>query len=79
MSPAPHKRTASRTEHDSFGPIEVSAHRLWGAQTQRSLQNFDISSERMPAEIIRALAQVKRCAARVNHTLGLLAVAVVSG
>ncbi len=66
-------RQASRTERDSFGPIDVPAQRLWGAQTQRSLQNFDISSERMPAEIIRALAQVKRSAARVNHALGLLA------
>ena len=66
-------RQASRTEHDSFGPIEVPTHRLWGAQTQRSLQNFDISVERMPTEIIRALAQIKRSAARVNHALGLLA------
>ena len=64
---------ASRTERDSFGPIDVPAQRLWGAQTQRSLQNFDISVERMPTEIIRALAQVKRSAARVNHALGLLA------
>ncbi len=77
MSPAPqHQKDdgqASRTERDSFGPIEVPAHQLWGAQTQRSLQNFDISVERMPTEIIRALAQIKRSAARVNHTLGLLA------
>ena len=41
----------SRIEHDSFGPIEVPADRLWGAQTQRSLQNFDISGERQPVEI----------------------------
>jgi len=61
----------SRTEHDSFGPIEVPAERLWGAQTQRSLQNFYISGERQPVEIIRALAQTKRSAARVNHALGL--------
>jgi fumarate hydratase class II len=76
MSPTPSHRKvghpASRTEHDSFGPMEVPAHRLWGAQTQRSLQNFAISSERMPLEIIRALAQVKRSAARVNHALGRL-------
>ena len=50
----------TRTEHDSFGPIDVPADRLWGAQTQRSLQNFDISGELMPREIIRALAQIKR-------------------
>lgn len=61
----------SRTEHDTFGPIAVPADRLWGAQTQRSLQNFDISGERQPLEIIRALAQVKRSAAVVNHALGL--------
>ena len=73
MSPVPDKQTAHRTERDSFGPIEVPAQRLWGAQTQRSLENFDISVERMPTEIIRALAQVKRCSARVNHALGLLA------
>ena len=62
----------SRIEQDSFGLLEVPAHRLWGAQTQRSLQNFDISGERMPAEIIRALVQIKRSAARVNRSLGLL-------
>ncbi|HCX82779.1 MAG: fumarate hydratase, class II [Curvibacter sp. RIFCSPHIGHO2_12_FULL_63_18] len=63
--------STTRTERDTFGPIEVSADRLWGAQTQRSLQNFDISGERQPVEIIRALAQTKRSAARVNHALGL--------
>ena len=62
---------ATRTERDTFGPIEVPADKLWGAQTQRSLQNFDISGERQPVEIIRALAQTKRSAARVNHALGL--------
>ena len=62
---------ATRTERDTFGPIEVPADKLWGAQTQRSLQNFDISGERQPIEIIRALAQTKRSAARVNHVLGL--------
>ena len=60
-----------RTERDTFGPIAVPADRLWGAQTQRSLQNFDISGERQPVEIIKALAQAKRCAARVNQALGL--------
>lgn len=62
---------AVRVETDTFGPIEVPAHRLWGAQTQRSLQNFDISGERQPREIVRALAQVKRASAVVNHALGL--------
>jgi fumarate hydratase, class II len=60
-----------RIERDTFGPIEVPAERLWGAQTQRSLQNFDISGERQPREIIKALAQVKRASAVVNHALGL--------
>jgi fumarate hydratase class II len=63
---------ATRIEHDTFGPIPVPADRLWGAQTQRSLQNFDISGERQPVEIIRALAQIKRSCAVVNHLLGLL-------
>jgi fumarate hydratase class II len=62
----------TRTEHDSFGAIEVPGERLWGAQTQRSLQNFDISGELQPREIIRALAQVKRASASVNLALGLL-------
>ena len=62
----------NRIERDTFGPIDVPADRLWGAQTQRSLQNFDISGERQPREIIKALAQVKRASAVVNHELGLL-------
>jgi fumarate hydratase class II len=49
----------------------VPADKLWGAQTQRSLQNFDISGEQQPREIIKALAQVKRSSAKVNHALGL--------
>ena len=65
--------TAVRSEKDSFGTIEVPADRLWGAQTQRSLQLFAISRERMPEEIIAALAQVKRASALVNDRLGLLA------
>ena len=64
--------TRTRTERDTFGPIDVPADRLWGAQTQRSLQNFDISGERQPREIIRALALVKRASAVVNQRLGLL-------
>ncbi len=62
----------TRTEKDTFGPIEVPSQRLWGAQTQRSLQNFDISGERQPREIIRALVQVKRSSAVANHLLGLM-------
>jgi fumarate hydratase class II len=62
----------TRTEHDSFGDIEVAQQRLWGAQTQRSLEHFHISSERMPEEIIIALAEVKRACAGVNRDLGLL-------
>jgi len=58
-----------RIEHDSFGEIRVPADRLWGAQTQRSLENFRISAERMPMELIRALALVKRSCARVNVEL----------
>ena len=61
----------TRTERDTFGPIEVPADKLWGAQTQRSLQNFDISGERQPDELIRALAQIKRSSALVNQALGL--------
>jgi len=63
---------ATRTEHDSFGPIEVPAARLWGAQTQRSLAFFAISSEAMPQEIVQALARVKQACAGVNRDLGLL-------
>ncbi|MEJ7929912.1 class II fumarate hydratase [Ramlibacter sp. AN1015] len=63
---------STRTEHDTFGPIEVPAERLWGAQTQRSLRNFAISGERQPREILRALVQVKRASALVNRGLGLL-------
>ena len=64
--------TTSRQERDSFGSIEVPADRLWGAQTQRSLQFFAISDERMPQEIVHALASVKAACARVNCELGLL-------
>src|SRR5437867_5545890 len=63
---------ATRIERDTFGPIEVPANRLWGAQTQRSLHHFHISTEKMPAALIRALLIVKRSAARVNLQLGIL-------
>ncbi|NHZ99399.1 class II fumarate hydratase [Massilia sp. CCM 8734] len=62
----------TRIEKDSFGPIAVPSERLWGAQTQRSLEHFAISSERMAPELVAALAQVKRAAAAVNRSLGLL-------
>jgi fumarate hydratase class II len=62
----------TRQEKDSFGTIEVAADRLWGAQTQRSLEHFAISTERMPDELIHALAEVKLAGARVNLELGLL-------
>jgi fumarate hydratase class II len=62
----------TRIERDTFGPIEVPADRLWGAQTQRSLHHFHISTERMPASLVLALAQVKRACARVNRDLGQL-------
>ena len=62
-----------RIEKDTFGPIEVPAERLWGAQTQRSLQNFAISTERMPPALIRALVLVKKAAAIVNMENGTLA------
>ena len=61
--------SATRIERDTFGEIEVPADRLWGAQTQRSLEHFRISSERFPDNFIRALAEVKRAAALVNAEL----------
>ena len=64
--------SGTRTEKDTFGPIEVPADRLWGAQTERSRQFFRISTERMPLEVVRALAMTKRAAARVNVALGLI-------
>jgi fumarate hydratase class II len=64
--------SGTRTEKDSFGTIEVPAERLWGAQTERSRRFFRISGERMPRALVHALALVKRSAARVNASLGLL-------
>ncbi|MDN5880835.1 MAG: class II fumarate hydratase [Nitrosospira sp.] len=61
-----------RDEQDTMGMVRVPAAALWGAQTQRSLQNFRISGERMPLELLHALALVKRAAASVNCDLGLL-------
>lgn len=64
---------ATRIEKDSMGPIDVPADKLWGAQTQRSLEHFRISVEKMPADLIAALAITKKAAAAVNCELGLLA------
>ncbi|MGB3866733.1 MAG: class II fumarate hydratase [Xanthobacteraceae bacterium] len=63
---------ATRTETDSFGPIAVPAERYWGAQTERSRQNFRIGGDRMPLAIVRALGIVKLAAAQTNRQLGLL-------
>jgi len=62
----------TRTETDSFGPIEVAADRYWGAQTERSRNNFRIGVELMPRPVIQALAIVKRAAAEANRELGSL-------
>ena len=64
--------TATRTETDTFGPIDVAADRYWGAQTQRSLHNFKIGGERMPLPLVHALGVVKRAAAETNIALGKL-------
>src|SRR3954463_10044969 len=69
MSPT---KKATRTESDTFGPIEVPADRYWGAQTQRSIENFRIGTEHMPRPLIHALGIVKRAAAEVNRSLKLL-------
>jgi fumarate hydratase, class II len=64
--------TSTRTESDSFGPIDVPADALWGPQTERSRRFFAIGRQRMPLAIVQALAEVKRAAAEVNRDLGLL-------
>ena len=64
--------TQTRTETDTFGPVEVDATRYWGAQAQRSLGNFKIGTERQPIPVIRALGIVKRAAAETNAALGRL-------
>src|SRR5437763_1734938 len=69
---APMVRSKTRTETDSFGPIEVSADVYWGAQTQRSLLNFRIGEEHFPRSLIRALGIIKYASATVNEDLGLL-------
>ncbi|WP_207476838.1 class II fumarate hydratase [Arenibaculum pallidiluteum] len=63
---------ATRVETDTFGPIDVPADRYWGAQTQRSLQNFRIGGERMPGPLVRALGIQKKASAQANMKLGVL-------
>src|SRR5919205_2459905 len=65
--------TATRTETDSMGAVEVAADRYWGAQTERSLHHFNIGGDVMPREMIRALGVLKKAAALVNEDLGKLA------
>jgi len=69
---------STRTEHDAWGEIAIPAGAPWGAQTQRAIGHFAISTERMPSELIHALALVKRCAAQVNGSLGGLDAPVVA-
>src|SRR5512140_2351878 len=66
------KPMQTRTERDSLGPVEVPADRLWGAQTQRALDSFRISIERMPLPVVHALALVKKAVALVHLELGVL-------
>src|SRR6201988_4875952 len=66
------KNKTTRVETDSFGPIDVAADRYWGAQTERSRQNFRIGHDRMPMAIIRALGIVKLAAAQANRELSLI-------
>ena len=61
-----------RTEHDSMGEVQVPVEKYWGAQTQRSFENFKIGTEKMPTEIIRAFAILKKAAAIANNRLGKL-------
>ena len=66
------RQNSTRSETDSFGPIDVPADRYWGAQTERSRQNFRIGHDRMPIEIVHALGIVKLAAAQTNRELGLI-------
>jgi fumarate hydratase class II len=63
---------SARTESDAFGPLQIPADKFWGAQTERSLHNFKIGSEKMPIELVHALGLIKRAAAEVNRDLGSL-------
>ncbi len=72
MAKARESKPKTRSESDAFGPLDIPADKLWGAQTQRSLHNFRIGTERMPIAIVRALGLIKRAAAEVNRDLGSL-------
>ncbi len=72
MSSVTKLNNSTRTETDTFGPLEVANDRYWGAQTERSLMNFKIGTETMPIPLVRALGVLKRCAATVNMQLGVL-------
>lgn len=76
---APAKNTSVRSETDSFGPIDVASDKYWGAQTQRSLQNFKIGGQRMPEALIRAFGILKKAAAETNAELGALDKALCDG
>src|ERR1700720_1617938 len=65
--------TAPRVEHDSMGPLDVPTTALWGAQTQRAIQNFPPSGLKMPRAFIRALGLIKHAAAAANQELGAMA------
>ena len=62
--------TQTRTETDSFGPLEVPADKYWGAQTQRSIMNFPIGWEKQPVAIVRALGVIKQACAMANKANG---------
>src|SRR5947209_17949519 len=73
MTTKGHSMADTRTESDSFGPIEVPADAYWGAQTERSIENFPFGpKEQMPVEIVHALGFIKQAAARVNARIGAL-------
>jgi fumarate hydratase class II len=72
MSEKPTTAAGTRTEHDSMGAVEVPADALWGAQTARAVENFPISGQPVPADVVHALALIKGAAARVNAELGVL-------
>ncbi|MCE3269405.1 MAG: fumC, partial [Burkholderiales bacterium] len=72
MSANAKKDLSYRTETDSFGPLQVESDKYWGAQTERSLGNFKIGGERMPAPLVRALGILKKAAAKANMDLGVL-------
>jgi fumarate hydratase class II len=72
MAKARDQSSKTRVESDAFGPLEIPEGKLWGAQTQRSLRNFRIGTERMPIAIVHALGLIKRAAAEVNRDLGTL-------